>query len=116
MLGRVVAALAHGAFFGIGAVVAADMAAPGKRAQAMALLFTGVTLANGSGVPSGTFLGQHAGWRATFWAVSVLAGVALVGVLYLVPASRAPSPAFGLVHELRSLVHPKILLALSMTV
>jgi DHA1 family inner membrane transport protein len=82
MLGRVVAALAHGAFFGIGAVVAADMAAPGKKAQAMALVFTGVTLANIIGVPAGTFLGQHAGWRATFWAVSVLAALALVGVLF----------------------------------
>jgi DHA1 family inner membrane transport protein len=116
MLGRVVAALAHGAFFGIGAVVASDMAAPGKKAQAMALVFTGVTLANVIGVPSGTFLGQHAGWRATFWAVSVLAGLALVGVLYMVPAADHRSPAFGLVHELRSLVHPQILLALSMTV
>ena len=116
MLGRVLAALAHGAFFGIGAVVAADMAPPGKKAQAMALVFTGVTLANILGVPLGTLLGQHAGWRATFWAVSVLAAISLVGVLYLVPLADYRPPAFGLVHELRSLLRPQVLLALSMTV
>jgi DHA1 family inner membrane transport protein len=116
MLGRVLAALAHGAFFGIGAVLAADMAAPGKKAQAMALVFTGVTLANIIGVPAGTFLGQHAGWRTTFWAVSVLAAVSLIGVLYLVPLADRRPPVFGLVHELRSLLHPRVLLALSMTV
>lgn len=116
MLGRVLAALAHGAFFGIGAVVAADMALPGKKAQAMALVFTGVTLANIIGVPAGTFLGQHEGWGSTFWAISVLAALALIGVLYLVPMADRRPPAFGLVHELKSLLHPQVLLALSMTV
>jgi MFS transporter, DHA1 family, inner membrane transport protein len=116
MAGRVLAALSHGAFFGISAVVAADMAVSGKKAQAMALVFTGVTLANIVGVPAGTLLGQHAGWRATFWAVSVLALIALIGMVYLVPSTGRQSPAFGLLHELRSLLHPRVLLALSMTV
>lgn len=116
MAGRVLAAFSHGAFFGISAVVAADMAAPGKRAQAMALVFTGVTLANIIGVPAGTLLGQHAGWQATFWAVSALAIVALAGVLYFVPSTRNEAPSISLAHELRSLANPRVLLALSMTV
>ena len=70
MLGRIIAALAHGAFFGIGAVVAASMVAPTKKAGAIAIMFTGLTAANVLGVPFGTMLGQAAGWRSSFWAIT----------------------------------------------
>ncbi|MEK8171669.1 MFS transporter [Streptomyces sp. M19] len=73
LAGRVLAAFAHGAFFGIGAVVAADLVAPDKRAGAIATMFTGLTVANVVGVPMGTLIGQHFGWRATF---AVVAGSA----------------------------------------
>lgn len=86
--GRIVAALCHGAFFGIGSVVAADMVAPNKRAGAIALMFTGLTLANVLGVPLGTLLGQQLGWRATFWAITVIGVVAMIGIAALVPATR----------------------------
>src|SRR5690606_11243609 len=69
MAARVVTAFCHGAFFGLGAVVAANLVAPHKRVQAIALMFSGLTLANVLGVPSGTALGQELGWRSTFWAV-----------------------------------------------
>ena len=85
MFGRIVAALCHGAFFGVGAVVAADMVAPNKRAGAIALMFTGLTTANVLGVPLGTFLGQQFGWRSTFWAITAIGVVALLGILLLVP-------------------------------
>ncbi|HJV98394.1 MAG TPA: MFS transporter, partial [Arthrobacter sp.] len=85
MIGRIVAALAHGAFFGIGAVVAADMVAPTKKAGAIAIMFTGLTAANVLGVPFGTMLGQAAGWRSTFWAITGIGVVALIGILTLVP-------------------------------
>lgn len=91
LLGRVVAALCHGAFFGIGAVVAADLVAPEKRAGAISIMFAGLTIANVLGVPFGTFLGQAAGWRATFWAITAIGVVALVGIAVLVPA-RVGSP------------------------
>ncbi|KZM78778.1 MFS transporter [Cellulosimicrobium sp. I38E] len=91
LLGRVVAALCHGAFFGIGAVVAADLVAPEKRAGAISIMFAGLTIANVLGVPFGTFLGQAAGWRATFWAITAIGVVALVGIALLVP-SRVGSP------------------------
>ena len=70
MAARVLTSLAHGAFFGVGSVVATSLVRPDKQASAIALMFTGLTLANVLGVPFGTWLGQAWGWRATFWAVT----------------------------------------------
>ncbi|MBD7999454.1 MFS transporter [Oerskovia gallyi] len=91
LAGRILAALCHGAFFGIGAVVAADMVAPAKRAGAIATMFAGLTTANVLGVPFGTFLGQQYGWRSTFWAITAIGVVALVGIVLLVPSTRRAS-------------------------
>jgi DHA1 family inner membrane transport protein len=88
MFARVVTALCHGAFFGIGSVVAASLVAPNRQASAVALMFTGLTLANVLGVPLGTALGQFMGWRAPFWAVAVLGVLALVGLARVLPAQR----------------------------
>ncbi|MEV6739397.1 MFS transporter [Streptomyces sp. NPDC051104] len=89
MVGRVVAALCHGAFFSVGAVVASDMVAENKKASAIALMFGGLTAANVLGVPLGTFLGQQLGWRSTFWAITVIGVVTLVGIQALVPQTTA---------------------------
>ncbi|MCU1554164.1 MAG: transporter [Arthrobacter sp.] len=106
MAGRIVAALSHGAFFGIGAVVAASMVAPTKKAGAIAIMFTGLTAANVLGVPFGTMLGQAAGWRSTFWAITGIGVLALAGILALVPKTptgKAASPSSaGLRGELRA--------------
>lgn len=91
LIGRVVAALCHGAFFGIGAVVAADMVAEDKKAGAISLMFAGLTAANVLGVPLGTFLGQQLGWRSTFWAITVIGVVALIGIRLLVPVTPGPT-------------------------
>ena len=96
MIGRIIAALAHGAFFGIGAVVAASMVAPTKKAGAIAIMFTGLTAANVLGVPFGTMLGQAAGWRSTFWAITGIGVLALVGILTLVPNTGSGQDADGL--------------------
>src|SRR4030081_2529849 len=77
---RIVTAFSHGAFFGLGAVVAANVVLPQKRSQAVALMFTGLALANVLGVPFGTALGQAAGWRAAVWAGG---GIGIVGALGL---------------------------------
>ncbi|CAL9588078.1 Inner membrane transport protein YdhP [Actinosynnema sp. ALI-1.44] len=112
MVGRVVAALCHGAFFGVGAVVASGLVAPDRQARAIALMFTGLTMANVLGVPMGTALGQEFGWRSTFWAVTALGVVGLVGILVLVP----PQPASdGLRGELEVFRRPGVWLALGTT-
>ncbi|MBT2543849.1 MFS transporter [Streptomyces sp. ISL-44] len=115
MGGRLIAALTHGAFFGIGSVVAADLVAPDRRASAIALMFTGLTLANVLGVPLGTFLGQQFGWRSTFWAVTGIGVVGLLGLITLVPAQ--PRPESGALRaELAVFRKPQVWLALTTTV
>ena len=115
MTGRVIAALCHGAFFGIGSVVAANMVERSKRASAVALMFTGLTASNVLGVPFGTFLGQAAGWRATFWAIAAIGVVALIGVLLLVPAVRSTEVP-SLARELGAFRSGQVWLSLGMTV
>ncbi|WP_042299497.1 MFS transporter [Paraburkholderia kururiensis] len=115
MVARVVASFAHGSFFGIGSVVAASLVAQEKRASAIALMFTGLTLANVLGVPFGTFIGQEFGWRMAFWIVSVLGVLSLVGITALVPNRHDAGPA-GLGHEVRVLREPQVWLALAMTI
>ncbi|NUW30196.1 MFS transporter [Nonomuraea sp. SMC257] len=114
MVGRVLAAFAHGAYFGVGSVVAADLVAPQKRASAIALMFTGLTLANVAGVPLGTWVGQSLGWRATFWLVVAIGVVGFAGVLALVP--RRPRPEGGVLRELATFRSGGVWLALAMTV
>lgn len=115
MLARVVTALCHGAFFGIGAVVAASLVPENRRASAVALMFTGLTLANVLGVPLGTALGQAAGWRSTFWAVAAIGVVALFGLWRVLPSDRNQTRA-DLRRELLALRGLGFWLALSMTV
>ncbi|MEB0147226.1 MAG: MFS transporter [Pseudomonas sp.] len=115
MAARVITALCHGAFFGIGSVVAAGLVAPNKRAQAIALMFTGLTLANVLGVPLGTALGQYAGWRSTFWAVAVIGVIAVIAQMVWLP-KEIPMEKGNLVTEFRVLGKPNVLLALAMSV
>ncbi|MGM7646593.1 MFS transporter [Nocardia sp. JW2] len=112
--GRIVAALTHGAFFGIGSVVAASLVAPDRRAAAIATMFTGLTLANVAGVPLGTALGQAFGWRSTFWAVTAVGVVALLAVLMLVP-HQPRGESISLTKQLAVFTRPQVWLALSIT-
>ncbi|MEU1591890.1 MFS transporter [Streptomyces sp. NPDC005708] len=115
LAGRVVASLAHGAFFGIGSVVAAELVAPEKKAGAISMMFSGLTVANVIGVPLGTFVGQSVGWRVTFGLVAGLGVVGLLGVAKLVP--DMPKPAgVHLRHELAAFKNAQVLLAMAMTV
>lgn len=115
LVGRVVASLAHGAFFGIGSVVAAELVAPEKKAGAISMMFTGLTVANVVGVPLGTFLGQSAGWRFTFLVVAALGVVGLAGVAKLVPDMPGPE-GVRLRHELAAFRNVQVVLAMAMTV
>ena len=93
MAARVLTAFAHGTFFGVGSVVATGLVPANKKASAIAIMFTGLTVANILGVPFGTWLGQAYGWRSTFWAVTLVGLVALAVIALLVPATEKPTQA-----------------------
>ncbi|WP_145950179.1 MFS transporter [Paenibacillus sp. Y412MC10] len=113
MVARVVAALTHGSFFGVGSVIAAGLVPKEKRAGAIAIMFTGLTLANILGVPIGTFIGQAFGWRSTFWTITIIGLIALIGIAILVPKVEAASSS--LKQELGVLRRPAVYVALLMT-
>lgn len=115
LTGRIVASLAHGAFFGIGSVVAAGLVAPKRKAAAISLMFTGLTVANIVGVPAGTLIGQTVGWRATFAAVAGLGVIGLLGIAKLVPPMPR-SQAANLRGELAAFRNVQVVLAMAMTV
>ncbi|MFF4603907.1 MFS transporter [Streptomyces sp. NPDC001339] len=115
LAGRIVAAFTHGAFFGIGALVAADLVAPEKRAAALSLMFSGLTVANVVGVPAGTVLSQQFGWRTTFYAIGVLGVIGLLGIVRLVPAQRARAAA-PIGSEIAVFRNPQVGLAMLMTI
>ncbi|MEU3265363.1 MFS transporter [Streptomyces bacillaris] len=111
LAGRFLAGLPHGAFFGVGAVVAARLAAEGRQARAVATMFLGLTVANIVGVPAATLLGQHLGWRATFLVVAAIGLAAMAALARLVP--RIPVEAHQDVRrELRALGNRQVLLGL----
>ena len=115
MIARVVAALAHGSLFGVGVVVATDLVAPNKRASAIALMFTGLTVANVAGVPLGTLVGQLYGWRTTFFAITALGVLSLGAVAVLIPAVSGKG-AIDVRREFAVARRPQVLLALATTV
>jgi len=112
---RIVTALCHGAFFGLGSVVAASLVPPQKKAQAIAMMFAGLTVANILGVPFGTGLGQALGWRATFWAVAVIGAAAALALALWLPRA-IPVPPMRLRQEARSLGSVQVILAMVISV
>lgn len=115
MAARVLTALCHGAFFGIGAVVAAGLVPRHQRSRAIALMFSGLTLANVLGVPFGTALGHVAGWRATFGAIVPIGIAAALAIAFILPRDRE-APAGDLLSEFSVLRKPQVLLAMALSV
>ncbi|AXK82433.1 MFS transporter [Pseudolabrys taiwanensis] len=112
---RIVTALCHGAFFGLGSVVAASLVPPQKKAQAIAMMFAGLTVANILGVPFGTGLGHALGWRTTFWAVAVIGAAAALALAAWLPRA-IPVPRMQLAQEARSLGSTQVILAMAISV
>lgn len=116
MVARVVTSLTHGAFFGIGAVVAASLVPPGKQASAVATMFMGLTLANIGGVPAATWLSESLGWRQSFAAIAVLGVLAMLALRLALPRGSAALARTDVRAELRVLTRPVVLLAMLTTV
>ena len=115
VLARLMTGLAHGVFFSIGSTIATSLVPKEKAASAIAIMFGGLTVALVTGVPLGTFIGQHFGWRETFLAVSVLGVIALIASAILVPnniPSRAPA---SLREQVKVLTHPRLLMIYAVT-
>lgn len=113
---RFLSGLPHGAFFGVGAVVATTMVAPERKARSVSLMFLGLTVANVVGVPAATLMGQHLGWRATFLGVGVIGVGAIASLAFLIPHDHAQAPAVGLRREMAALKSLPVWLALGTTV
>ena len=116
MAARVLTAFAHGSFFGVGAVVATGLVAPNRRASAIAVMFTGLTVANVLGVPIGTWLGQAFGWRATFWAVAGVGLLALAVIQALVPRDAATPEKMDWRADVAAMGRRSVLLGLATTI
>ncbi|MCX4701341.1 MFS transporter [Streptomyces sp. NBC_01373] len=113
---RFLSGLPHGAFFGVGAVVATTMVAPERKARSVSLMFLGLTVANIAGVPVATLMGQQLGWRATFLGVSTIGVVAIAALAKLIPHDDAHAPRVGVRGELAALRSLPVWLALGTTV
>ncbi|MEV6528257.1 MFS transporter [Streptomyces sp. NPDC051639] len=113
---RFLSGLPHGAFFGVGAVVATGLVAPERKARSVSLMFLGLTVANIVGVPVATFIGQHFGWRATFLGVGVIGLAAIASLALLIPHDHTHAATGGLRGELAALRSLPVWLALGTTV
>lgn len=112
---RVLTSLNHGAFFGVGSIVAASLVPEEKRASAVAAMFAGLTIANVVGVPMATWAGEHLGWRAAFWGIAGLGVLTMTALRFTLPALPAPQDGNPLA-ELRVLGRGEVLGALALTV
>ena len=112
---RILTGLAHGVFFSIGSTIATGLVPREKAASAIAIMFTGLTVALVTGVPLGTFIGQHFGWRETFLAVAALSVVSFIGSALFVPRNLAHTPPASLLQQAKVLAEPRLLLVYAKT-
>lgn len=115
LVGRIITSLTHGAFFGIGSILAAELVAPNKRVSAIAFMFSGLAVATLVGVPGGTWLSQVVSWRATFYAITVVGVVALLATALLVPPGKA-AKSTPVKQELAAFKNVRVLLAMGITI
>ncbi|MGY4394905.1 DHA1 family inner membrane transport protein [Sphingomonas sp. UYAg733] len=115
MVARIITSMTHGAFFGVGSIVAASVVPANKRAGAVAAMFMGLTIANVAGVPAASWIGEVAGWRAAFFGIAGLGVLAMVALWLAVPYAKVTETA-DMRAELRVLKRPQVLTALALTV
>lgn len=115
LIARVISALAHGLFMSIGSTIAADLVPEGRRASAIATMFSGLTIATVTGVPFGTFIGQQFGWRAAFILIAVVGILALIANLLLVPSALQRGVRTPLRDQVKLVTGGRIMLAFIIT-
>lgn len=115
MLARVLTGMAHGVFFSIGSTIATSLVPKEKAASAIALMFTGLTVALVTGVPLGTFVGQYLGWQAVFYAVAALGFIAMIGSAILVPNNLPQQKSATFAEQLQVLTEPRLLIVYAKT-
>jgi MFS transporter, DHA1 family, inner membrane transport protein len=115
VVARLLTGLAHGVFFSIGSTIATSLVAKEKAASAIAIMFGGLTVALVTGVPLGTFIGQHFGWRETFLAVSLIGVIATVASVILVPNNIKNQASASIGEQFKVLTHPRLLLIYAIT-
>ncbi|AOF16002.1 MFS sugar transporter [Yersinia enterocolitica] len=115
VVARLLTGLAHGVFFSIGSTIATSLVPKEKAASAIAIMFGGLTVALVTGVPLGTFIGQHFGWRETFLAVSLIGVVAIIASAILVPNNISNKASASIKQQLQVLTHPRLLLIYGIT-
>ena len=115
IIARILTGLAHGVFFSIGSTIATSLVPREKAASAIALMFTGLTVALVTGVPLGMFIGQHFGWRMTFLAVAALGLLAFVGSLIFIPKNITHTPPASVAKQLAVLHQPRLVMVYAMT-
>lgn len=115
LIARIISALAHGVFMSIGSTIAADLVAEDKRASAISIMFTGLTVATITGVPLGTFIGGLMGWRAAFVAIVIIGVLALIANLFLIPAVIGKGTVMRFRDQGKLLANGRLLLILAIT-
>ncbi|HJV47261.1 MAG TPA: MFS transporter [Bacillota bacterium] len=115
LVGRIVSALAHGIFMSIGSTIAADLVPENRRASAISVMFSGLTVATITGVPIGTFIGEHFGWRFAFIAITVVGIIALITTSILVPSNLRKGNRIVFRDQLRVVANGRLLLLFSIT-
>ncbi|MGO4349718.1 MFS transporter [Paenibacillus sp. MCAF9] len=112
---RVISALAHGVFMSIGATIAADLVPENRRASAIAIMFSGLTVATVTGVPLGTWIGQHMGWRAAFVGIVLIGVIAFIANMVLIPSDLRKGNRVPLREQIKLVTNGRLLLAFAIT-
>ena len=115
IIARIITGLAHGIFFSIGSTIAASLVPENKRASAISIMFTGLTVAIVTGVPFGTFIGQQFGWRATFIGVAILGLIGLISSWILLPSQIKNEQKIALKDQFKVVTNVRLILAFLMT-
>lgn len=113
--GRIITSMTHGAFFGIGSIIASDMVIPSKKVRAIAFMFMGLTVATLIGVPVGTWIGQHLSWRDTFMSVAVIGVITIISIAILIPHQPRPK-TYNFSQEFNAFCNLHVLLAMGITI